>query len=344
MDRATPTPHPPARVKSLVACVGVPTRDLEDVMQDAMVRLWERREQVRAARNPGAFRDSVVLNTARDHRRGARRREEALTGFDEAALRDERPSPEEHAIARQEAALVRELIDQIGERHRGVFIACELLERPIAEVAREQEIPLETARSRLRRAWEEFDEAAARWASRQRGRGARRLRAVLFPPWLFARRWPWRDGPTRSMTEGVVIAFAAALAVLVTSHAEPAGPVQIPMAALVSTAITPPGAPAASEAEAASEPAEATSMSARPAHRAPVKASLSPAAPEGRPARPRPAGGSRERDLVARARTAVEAGDIASLVEARRLLEEHGRRFPRGRLATDREALLDRLR
>lgn len=261
VDRATPTPHPPARVKSLVAYVGVPTRDLEDVMQEAMVRLWERREQARSAGNPGAFRDSVVLNTARDHRRGARRREEALTGFDEAALRDERPSPEEHAIARQEAALVRELIDQIGERHRGVFIACELLERPIAEVAREQEIPLETARSRLRRAWEEFDEAAARWVSRQRGRGARRLRAVLFPPWLFAQRWPWRDGPTRSMVEGMVIAFAAVLAVLVASHAQPAGPVQSPMAARISTAIAPPSA------QAASEPAEATPMSARPARR-----------------------------------------------------------------------------
>ncbi|MGK3965816.1 RNA polymerase sigma factor [Sorangium sp. So ce118] len=340
MDRATPTPHPPARVKSLVAYVGVPTRDLEDVMQEAMVRLWQRREQARSARNPGAWSDSVVLNTARDHRRGARRREEALTGFDEAALRDERPSPEEHAIARQEAALVRELIDQIGERHRGVFIACELLERPIAEVAREQEIPLETARSRLRRAWEEFDEAAARWASRQQGRGARRLRAVLFPPWLFARRWPWRDGPTRSMAEGAVIALAAALAVLVTSHVEPAEPVQSPMAvaALVSAALVPPGA------QAPSELAEATTMSARSALEAPVTASLTLAAPAGRPARQRPADGPRERDLVARARAAVEAGDIASLVEARRLLEEHGRRFPRGRLASEREALLDRLR
>ncbi|WP_437652344.1 RNA polymerase sigma factor [Sorangium sp. So ce1182] len=340
MDRATPIPHPPARVKSLVAYVGVPTRDLEDVMQEAMVRLWERREQARTARNPGAFRDSVVLNTARDHRRGARRREEALTGFDEAALRDERPGPEEHAIARQEAALVRELIGQIGERHRGVFIACELLERPIAEVAREQGIPLETARSRLRRAWEEFDEAAARWASRQRGRGARRLRAVLFPPWLFARRWPRRDRPTRSMAEGVVIAFAAALAVLVTSHVEPAEPVQSRMAvaALVSTALAPPGALAPSGL------AEATTTSARSAHEAPVKASLASAALAGRPARQRPADGARERDLVARARTAVEAGDIASLVEARRLLEEHGRRFPRGRLAAEREALLDRLR
>ncbi|WP_437601433.1 sigma-70 family RNA polymerase sigma factor [Sorangium sp. So ce590] len=325
-------------MRSLVTYVGVPSRDIDDVMQDAMVRLWERREQARSARNPSAFCDSVVLNTARDHRRGAHRREEALTGFDETALRDERPSPEEHAIARQEAALVRQLIEQIGERHRGVFIACELLERPIADVAREQEIPLETARSRLRRAWEEFEEAAARWEARHRDRGARRLRAVLFPPWLFARRRQRRDGPTRSMADGMVIAFAAALAVLVTSHAEPAGPVQSSRAALVSTAIAPPGA------QAASDPAEATSTPARSTHGAPVKASLAPAAPAGRPARQRPAGGSRERDLVARARTAVEAGDIVSLVEARRLLEEHGRRFPRGRLAAEREALLDRLR
>ncbi|WP_437488122.1 hypothetical protein WME75_08145 [Sorangium sp. So ce1014] len=39
-------------MRSLVSYVGVPSRDLDDVMQDAMVRLWERREQVRSARNP----------------------------------------------------------------------------------------------------------------------------------------------------------------------------------------------------------------------------------------------------------------------------------------------------
>ncbi|WP_438027912.1 RNA polymerase sigma factor [Sorangium sp. So ce233] len=368
-DRATPTYPVSARVRSLVSYVGVPSRDLDDVMQDAMVRLWEKREQARSARNPSAFCDSVVLNAARDHRRAARRREEALTGLDEAALRDERQSPEEHAIARQEAALVRQLIDQIGERCRGVFIACELLERPIADVAREQEIPLETARSRLRRAWEEFEEAAARWEARQRGRGARRLRGVLFLPWLLElleRRSFRRGGPARWMARGFAIACAAALGALAalgtlaTGPMEPVAPLRTAMAALASRRTTEPataqaGRDPAETARVGHAPDEAVTIS--PTQHGAVATPTTPTTPDGavtapaapvtpprRPAAQRPAIGSRERGLVARARTAVAAGDVVSLVEARRLLEEHGRRFPRGRLAGEREALLDQLR
>ncbi|WP_437757893.1 RNA polymerase sigma factor [Sorangium sp. So ce1389] len=352
MDRATPTPHPPARVKSLVAYVGVPSRDLEDVMQDAMIRLWERREQARSARNPGAFRDSVVLNTARDHRRAARRREEALADLDEAALCDERRSPEDHAIAREEAALVRQLIDQIGERGRAVFIACELLERPIADVAREQEIPMETARSRLRRAWEEFEEAAARWEAGQRGRGARRRRAVLFPPWLLERR-SWRPGGSaRSLARGFAIAGVAVLGPLLVDPKEPVEPLRTSRATVVSsssmaTVVSSRRSTGPATAQAGDPAAPARVGEALTALSALEEAVTTPAAlarPTGQPAAQRPEISSRERDLIARARTAVEAGDIASLVAARRLLEEHGRRFPRGRLAGEREALLDQLR
>ncbi|WP_437624983.1 RNA polymerase sigma factor [Sorangium sp. So ce1151] len=376
MDRATPTPHPPARVKSLVAYVGVPSRDLEDVMQDAMIRLWERREQARSASNPGAFRDSVVLNTARDHRRAARRREEALADLDEAALCDERRSPEDHAIAREEAALVRQLIEQIGERGRVVFIACELLERPIADVAREQEIPLETARSRLRRAWEEFEEAAARWEAGQRGRGARRRRAVLFPPWLLDRR-SWRPGGSaRSLARGFAIACVAVLGPLLVDPKEPVEPLRTSMATVVSSSSMAtvvssrrttksatvqagdPAAPArggealdgaltaapALEEAVMALPALEEAVTALPALEEALTTPAALARPTGQPAAQRPEVSSRERDLIARARTAVEAGDIASLVEARRLLEEHGRRFPRGQLAGEREALLDQLR
>ncbi|WP_437308981.1 RNA polymerase sigma factor [Sorangium sp. So ce388] len=366
MDRATPTPHPPARVKSLVAYVGVPSRDLEDVMQDAMIRLWERREQARSARNPGAFRDSVVLNTARDHRRAARRREEALADLDEAALCDERRTPEDHAIAREEAALVRQLIEQIGERGRVVFIACELLERPIADVAREQEIPLETARSRLRRAWEEFEEAAARWEAGQRGRGARRRRAVLFPPWLLARR-SWRPGGSaRSLARGFAIAGIAVLGPLLVDPKDPVEPLRTSMATVVSSSsmatvvsgrrstgpataqARDPAAPArggeALDGALTALPALDGALTALPALEEALTTPAALARPTGQPAAQRPEINPRERHLIARARTAVEAGDIASLVEARRLLEEHGRQFPRGRLAGEREALLDRLR
>jgi RNA polymerase sigma-70 factor (ECF subfamily) len=315
-------------------------------MQDAMVRLWEKREQARAARNPSAFCDSVVLNSARDHRRAARRREEAITDLDEVMLCDERQNPEDHAIARQEAALVRQLVDQIGERYRGVFIACELLERPIADVAREHEIPLETARSRLRRAWEEFEEAAARWEARQRRRGARRVRAVLFPPWLFEWRSWLPGGSARSMARRSAIACAAALGVLVTSPMERVEPLRTSITTLVSRTTARASAQSARESDEASRAGhgqEGAVMAPLALDEAATGPAV-PARPIDRPAAQRATISPRERYLIARARTAVETGDVVALVHARRLLEEHRRRFPRGRLAVERDALLDRLR
>ncbi|WP_437760981.1 RNA polymerase sigma factor [Sorangium sp. So ce1389] len=166
VDRAMPISLPPDRVKRLVAYAGVPSRDLDDVVQEAMLRLWEKREQARSVRNAIAWAESVVLNTARDHQRGARRRDAALTSLEDAGLVDRHPSPEARAIARQKVELAWMLIGQIDERFRATFIACEVLERSVEEVAGEQEIPLGGGRAARR----------PRRSGKCRGAGARRTR------------------------------------------------------------------------------------------------------------------------------------------------------------------------
>ncbi|XYH92677.1 RNA polymerase sigma factor [Sorangium sp. So ce1128] len=338
VDRAVPISLPPDRVKRLVAYAGVPTRDLDDVVQEAMLRLWEKREQALSARNVIAWAESVVLNTARDHQRRARRRDAALTSLEEAGLVDRHPSPEARAIARQKVELAWMLIGQIDERFRATFIACEILGRTVEEVAVEHEVPLETARTRLRLAREEFEEAVSRWEAGQRWRGWDALRAVLFPPWLFERRSCRPDAGVGPWARGILVASAAALGVLVTGHVGHAEPMARATSALSAAP------PKSARVARADEDGEAHAVDARAAVDG-TAASPGPAprAP-GRHARHHATGSARERELVGRARTAIASGDVASLVEARRLLEEHGRSFPHGRMAAEREALLGHIR
>ncbi|MGK3980701.1 RNA polymerase sigma factor [Sorangium sp. So ce118] len=342
VDRAIPISLPPDRVKRLVAYAGVPARDLDDVVQEAMLRLWEKREQALSARNVIAWAESVVLNTARDHQRRARRRDAALASLEEAGLVDRHPSPEARAISWQKVELAWMLIGQIDERFRATFIAYEVLERSVEEVACEHQIPLETARSRLRLAREEFEEAVARWEAGQRWRGWDVLRAVLFPPWLFERRSCRPEAGVGPWARGVLATSATALGVLATGHVGHAESMGGAMAGLSAapaadardsarvTRVDEDGEAHAVDAGAA---VDGTAASPGPAPRAP-----------GRPARHHATGSARERELVGRARTAIASGDVASLVEARRLLEEHGRSFPHGRMAAEREALLGQIR
>jgi RNA polymerase sigma-70 factor (ECF subfamily) len=149
------------------------------------------------------------------------------------------------------------------------------------------------------------------------------------------------------MARGFAIACAAALGVLAVGPVEPVELLRPCMAPLLSRRTT--GPATEKTARNPAEPARASgalggAAMAPPALDGAVTAPAVTAMPTGWPAAQRPRTSSREQELIARARTAMAAGDAVSLVEARRLLEEHGRRFPRGRLAGEREAQLAGLR
>jgi RNA polymerase sigma-70 factor (ECF subfamily) len=149
------------------------------------------------------------------------------------------------------------------------------------------------------------------------------------------------------MARGFAIACAAALGVLAVGPVETVAPLRPCMATLLSRRTNEPATRQAARDPA--EPARASgalggTVMTPPALDGAMAAPAVTTVPTGWPAAQRPRISSREQELIARARTAMAAGDVVSLVEARRLLEEHGRRFPRGRLAGEREAHLAGLR
>ena len=121
------------------------TRDLpeaQDVVQEAFVRGWSKREQLARMDRPEAWLCTVALNVAR--RRGRRRAMARMLTQRSLPDRDE---------GLDTAALVdlRRAIDALPTDQRAVVILHHLADLPLPEIAASLSVPIGTVKSRLAR-------------------------------------------------------------------------------------------------------------------------------------------------------------------------------------------------
>jgi RNA polymerase sigma-70 factor (ECF subfamily) len=118
--------------------------DLADnLTQDCFVRAYEKRASFRGESSAGTWLISIAINLARDHHRSRRagfwRRLFASPAEEtEAALHaapDLGTSPERSLIARQELDRVWQIVDELPERQREVFLLRFAQEMPLEEIA-----------------------------------------------------------------------------------------------------------------------------------------------------------------------------------------------------------------
>jgi RNA polymerase sigma-70 factor (ECF subfamily) len=148
--------------------LGVHERDVEDVAHETFLRVSAHLATYDPKRPARAWLFVFVLRMARDYRRLARHRHEQLgLDEDETHARDHAPTsaPQDIAMsARDTHHLVQRALDSLDWDKRVVFVACELDEREVLEVAVSLGIPRNTAASRLRAARIEFTAAVRRLA------------------------------------------------------------------------------------------------------------------------------------------------------------------------------------
>jgi RNA polymerase sigma-70 factor, ECF subfamily len=158
-----------AFVWRLLRRLGLAEGDADDAAQQVFLAASGRLSGVEPARER-AFLYGVALNVgARARRSLGRRREEPL----EAAAERVAPEPNAEQVLehRQARALLDQLLDEMPEDLRVVFVLFELEELSTPQIAELCEIPVGTAASRLRRAREDFEERVARAEARRRFSG-----------------------------------------------------------------------------------------------------------------------------------------------------------------------------
>jgi RNA polymerase sigma-70 factor (ECF subfamily) len=158
-----------AFVWRLLRRLGLREGDADDAAQQVFLTASRRLHEVESTRER-SFLYGVALNVgARARRSLGRRREEPLDGMSERIAPE--PNAEQVLERRQARALLDQLLDEMPEELRVVFVLFELEELSTPQIAELCEIPPGTAASRLRRAREDFEERVARAEARRRFSG-----------------------------------------------------------------------------------------------------------------------------------------------------------------------------
>lgn len=134
-----------------------------DLYQDTMLILLEKRNQLDTAQNVKAYAVSTALKLWKNRKRKLVRRlhlvpQESLEGLNEQGIHpgEEGTSPEEILIRKNQIQTVRHLVEQLPEKYRlpvQLFYSADL---PISAIAQILKLPENTVKSRLHRAKEKI--------------------------------------------------------------------------------------------------------------------------------------------------------------------------------------------
>lgn len=133
----------------------------EELYQDTMLKLTQKREKLDSTGNVKAYALSVSMLLLKNRRRKYAGREriagfQSLEAVQEEAgdvIRDSvQLTPEQHCVQADEIALVREIVQALPEKLRDPLLLCYSSDMKIAEIAAILHIPEGTVKSRIRKA------------------------------------------------------------------------------------------------------------------------------------------------------------------------------------------------
>jgi RNA polymerase sigma-70 factor (ECF subfamily) len=152
--------------------LGVPESSCDDALQDVFVAVHSGLSSFRAGSSARTWIYGIALHVALKHRRRFARKEgegnaDSLTENSEA-MEDQQPDPHEVAERAEAMRVVMDLVSNMDESRREIFLLAEIEQLTAPEIASIASIPLNTVYSRLRLARQDFDAAVARYQRRGR--------------------------------------------------------------------------------------------------------------------------------------------------------------------------------
>jgi RNA polymerase sigma-70 factor (ECF subfamily) len=153
--------------------LGVKDEDCDDAVQDVFLIVHRKLPEFRPEAPIKHWLFRLTSGIAKDHRRASRRKDPRQHGLIPVASDGEvadvrHQGPSEAAERTAAARLIRDLLQELDDEKREVFILADLEQMTAPEIAELLAIPLNTVYSRLRRARGEFQEAVMRHRARER--------------------------------------------------------------------------------------------------------------------------------------------------------------------------------
>jgi RNA polymerase sigma-70 factor (ECF subfamily) len=147
----------------LLRRLGVPAAQLDDAAQDVFLVVQRKLDRLRPGAAVQSWVFAITVRVASEYRRrGARRRTELL----DEAIADGAPGPARLHELHESVQLLHEVLGDLDEDKRAVYVLCELEQLSVPEIAEVLGANLNTVYSRLRSARKQFA------ASLQRRRAA----------------------------------------------------------------------------------------------------------------------------------------------------------------------------
>lgn len=134
-------------ISRLLSYLGVPSRDVEDALQDVFLIAHRRLAEMPELMGHTGWLRGVAINVARNRRRTGRRSRVAFVN-EPPDLVDE-ATPEQAAMNKREAVFLLELLEKLPEEHRTVIVLFEIEGLPMKQIAEIEGIALATAYSHL---------------------------------------------------------------------------------------------------------------------------------------------------------------------------------------------------
>lgn len=154
--------------------LGVSDGAIDDVVQDVFIIAHRRLPEFEQRSSIRTWLFGILLKVAKDYRRSEKRRlAREQTSAELTVLEANDPASATDLIAKkQAAALVMELLENLDDDKRAIFVSVELEQMSVSEVAEAIGLNLNTAHARLRSARQAFEQALARHHAKSQRRGA----------------------------------------------------------------------------------------------------------------------------------------------------------------------------
>jgi len=148
--------------------LGVPEASADDAVQDVFVVVHRRLAEFEGRSSIRTWLFGILARVARDHRRTQARQTIKTVAMAAEAGPEPAPTPADLAVRREAAQILEELLGQIDDEKREIFVLVELEQMSVADVADALSLNVNTTHARLRAARQQFEAAVARFRAREK--------------------------------------------------------------------------------------------------------------------------------------------------------------------------------